>query len=267
MSLVFKHEQFLKKGDLVSGNSYLVKDGRIALYLGRDETADKFAFYLLGSMLMKYNYDGIVPAHEDIQVPMLLEMSKRELKEFSNDDSLYLLKTMPQLYGKVATVFTIEETKAWADRFCLMTSTKLNLTLSDDRQRQKSIYTSAKDLVVGRLYYGGQSPWRNTFCFLGRRETGEFLWCFIGNDEVFKNNPDAYIRDVFYGEIDVTKTNKKVRPLTVFMDKKYEEGFTVQLKEETLAWLSECYETQYQRDTVGRNQKENISDSVDEQER
>ena len=99
-----------------------------------------------------------------------------------------------------------------------------------------SDYVSARDLTVGCLYFSGQSPWRSTYCYMGRDEDKNFVWLYIGNEKEFKASPEKYVNDPFYRCIEQTKSNKKVRLLT----KQWSENlgdFRVNWSEDTLRRL------------------------------
>ena len=48
--LLFNTETFLSKKDLVEGNAYIFKDGRLGYYLGKEAFQEKFVFYIVASV-------------------------------------------------------------------------------------------------------------------------------------------------------------------------------------------------------------------------
>lgn len=81
------------------------------------------------------------------------------------------------------------------------------------QKTSKTDYVPVKD---GCIYYSGDSPWRNTYYYLGRTLDKGFLWLYIGNPKMFVQDTSEYICNRFYGSVKnifKTKNNKKVHLL------------------------------------------------------
>lgn len=205
----------IKKSDLKIGSLYLHSDGLVSLYCGvsKIENDRFYCFYKLFKLALSKNEDyDIVIIHENIQLRYCDNIIVDILNKPIESESLLLVRTVPNIIKSLKDSYLSQESilKYFAKSKLLGV---VNIPeLFSASETKKSIYVSAKELQVGSLYFGGSDPWRSTFCYLGRTSDGGFLWCFIGNDDSFKSNPNWYITRS--NNIEVTKSNKKVRLLT-----------------------------------------------------
>lgn len=209
----FRTDTFLKRSELVSGDVYVWKDGHVRIYLGVVKKTHDLLFCTVGSMafVSDGHPNGVMPLWGDRQVASLLGMCQGIFSLPYNASAIVTYSSLPSIYGSIGSVYSSQVIEDWLSR----NRHGGMVQYSDDKSRYMSEYVPSKDLVPGCLYYGGQSAWRNTWCYLGRTTGGGYLWCFVGNDEQFKSNPCAYIRSAHaLGDIQTTLSNKKVRLLT-----------------------------------------------------
>lgn len=207
--LTFNYNEYLKKGDLVIGHVYLYKDGRLVVYLGKDNF-DRFIFYTLASVLYAgQNYGELTIAHYDIQVKHLISLAETLMSNKCDTDCIVKLKGMPQLYCEFPYVSYDNELGSWWAKNKLMLGDNLpNLAELSSENNSKSLFVSAKDLVPGELYYTG-SLWRALFLYLGRDSQKNFCWYFVGSTyDLLRNNLEA-----FRIHMDRTKSNKHCKRL------------------------------------------------------
>ena len=158
------------------GHIYIIKDGRVALYLGVD-SHNKNWFYRFGAVLYKmYNghyEDGdyyqnckILSTYE---YQSMLALIDKMLRVVAVQDCLYSMRGIPVLYGdlgeyKQVNMWVLKnQIYEWFPR----------LSISNNKQQKiESTYTNVKvkDLVVGDVYVGGLNDlgtrhegWRNTY--------------------------------------------------------------------------------------------------------
>lgn len=78
-------------------------------------------------------------------------------------------------------------------------------------------YVRAKELVLGGLYYG-DGAYPSVFCYLGRKTNGFFVWCEMNQvtwrvwEEVQTGTETLKL---FYTYAEVTKQNKKLKPIAL----------------------------------------------------
>ena len=206
--LKFTNDKFIKRSDLIPGQIYLWKDGHLRWFLGQLATTGELCFYTLARACLLDNHHDVTFTHERCQLPFLQNYMVALIANASYDaDAFEQYNTMPSIYG-VFPCDVSAQLQSWLrkHRITGITCTSKIATGSE--------YVSAKDLEVGALYFSGQSPWRSTYCYMGRNSRKEFVWLFIGNDEVFKKDPIKYINTPASCDLERTKSNKKVRRLT-----------------------------------------------------
>ena len=92
------NDGWLSAKSLKEGHVYIIKDGRIALYLGKTIT-DKYLFYVYCIMQFKsLNNDLLSFANYDIQVPSIINMCNACMQYKIYRESLLELKGIPKIY-------------------------------------------------------------------------------------------------------------------------------------------------------------------------
>lgn len=210
-NLVFRNDTFLKKGDLAIGHVYLYKDGRLVVYLGKNNF-DKFVFYTLASVLYtNINWYTLTLAHYDTQIKYLISLSETLMKHECDINCIVELKGMPQLCCEFPFISYEKELNMWWAKNVAYHKDKSKLpTLVDlgNKSKSKSLFVSAKDLIPGELYYTG-SLWRSLYLYLGRDSQKNFCWYFVGSaHELIRND-----LNVFRVYMDKTKSNKRCKRL------------------------------------------------------
>lgn len=218
MGIVFNEKNLLKKNDLISGKFYIWKDGNVRMFLGYVNDGE-LAFYHICCLSLRERQNHLVPVHEEIQIPYIAQICDCVIKKGINSEYIYTYQSIPKILGTIGATMNEENVYQWLTKNALLGNHNYNIVttnrLSVNKNEANKNFVSAKDLVPGRLYYGGSCAWRNTYVYLGREIwENNFVWCFIGNDEAYKSNPYNYIK--LYGSHDIerTKSNKKVRLLT-----------------------------------------------------
>lgn len=212
--LLFNTETFLSKKDLVEGNAYIFKDGRLGYYLGKEDFKEKFVFYIVASVYFcrtdKYYTNTL--AHYNTQVKYLVEMGKEVKKETLEMNSLIVLSTMPKIIG-VFPYVKIENIDLWYNKQRLVNS-GLPQLVKRNEVNKNSLYVKAQDLEEGNLYYTSQL-WRALYIYLGRDKEKNFCWFFVGNEYILFKTRDIneIIKNSFRETFIRTKTNKKCKRL------------------------------------------------------
>lgn len=219
-------DKFIGKRDLVSGTCYVDKSGIATLYLGKLKDGSLVFYDVMGIILDRGDYvqinnkgdraREIFPRDKSFVIGVVDDYCKVIMNNIFNYKKARVLSTIPKLLGSACKVTDSRFITAWLTKSNLLGNDYIPEIITDDTKSRNidEGWIKAKDLKVGCLYHGGQSPWRNTFCYLGRTNSGGYIWFYIGNDEVFKKDPNKCIIENFYGDIEVTKSNKKVRLLT-----------------------------------------------------
>lgn len=207
--LTFKDDEFLKKGNLIIGHVYLYKDGRLVVYLGKNNF-DKFVFYTLANVLYtRVTYGVYTLAHYENQVQYLIGLSETLMKHKCDPDCIVELKGMPQLYCEFPFISYDKELNMWWTKNVVYYKGNLpTLVELGNENKSRSLFVSAKDLVPGELYYTG-SLWRSLYLYLGRDSQKNFCWYFVGSTyELLRNDLNA-----FRIHMDRTKSNKHCKRL------------------------------------------------------
>lgn len=87
---------FLKARDLQVGYLYLVKDGRLVIYLGKD-ILNRFVFYNIGNCLYQRGNRYMTLAHYDAQVQYLVAMARAVLSRRVDVAMLGVYRSIPKL--------------------------------------------------------------------------------------------------------------------------------------------------------------------------
>ena len=112
----FKADVLLKKGQLVSGNVYVWKDGHVRLYLGMAKKTKELVFYTVGRMAFIYNGDNVLPLWGDRQVCSLLGMCNSIFSVPYNFSAISTYRDMPSIYGSIGAVYSEEVIEDWLSR-------------------------------------------------------------------------------------------------------------------------------------------------------
>lgn len=222
--IVYRHplngsnDGFLKSTEIKIGRTYLMKDGRVVLYLGKDRN-EYFNFYLfgqallIGQALLKEKMVGVTFANYKPQIAGLICIVQNSLSAPVDLTCIFVLKSFPMIHGEIPFLNLENQYNNWfAKSKALNPGSIPNLTINDT-DAPKTSYVPAGELIPGNLYYSGQC-WRSTYVYLGRNSRKEFLWYFIGNEEILKRSS---AHQLLYSA-EKTKQNKKVRPLHMALD-------------------------------------------------
>lgn len=204
---------WLKPKDLVEGHVYIIKDGRIAIYLGKTVN-DLYCFYICCSAYFKISRQGVSYtknmlsfANYDIQLNSIINMCNALIKHQAYYESMTTLKGIPKIYCEFPFVNYEGLYKNWYMKSQLA-SGNLPIISSISNTKPNSGFVGAKDLVPGRLYYSG-ACWRAEYVYLGRTSDKRFIWYFIGNEDILIKS-SAY---QLLQRAETTKSNKKVKLL------------------------------------------------------
>lgn len=253
--ILFDTEKALKAKDLKEGHVYLIKDGRVMLYLGQENNA-RYVFYVCGSLVYECTkkYSVYTVSNYDLQTEYMKNLCNSLMEHDVYAESITVLKGVPTIYSEFTLV---EYEKTWKEWY-LKSFKKFKNSLPElsfiNNAQSDAGFVKANDLIPGHIYYGGNA-WRSTWVYLGRSTKGQFVWYFIGNENmlingglelIIKDSHSYYRSDCFA----VTKNNKKVKPLpNIFSDptvyiwkdiaKLAEQNFTVNVDNLTQDMLDE----------------------------
>lgn len=202
---------FMKEKDLVAGRVYVIKDGRLLLYLGKS-VRGLYIFYAIVSAYLIEKNSSTTFGNYEIQVQGLAAIANKSLNNPGEVEALLEYKGIPSIHGEFPFVNFENTYKKWYTiSFSNMFSNK-NITVPElasiSNRAINTGFVSSKDLVPGELYYSGQC-WRSTYVYIGRNSLGEYLWYFVSNEETLKHSSIQYI----LSDITKTKHNKKVKRL------------------------------------------------------
>lgn len=158
-----RYNSFLTKVELKVGVSYLFKDGRVGIYLGKS-AFDRYVFYIACRAFLIGDMD-VYLAHEKIQSEYIKGICSAIFKEQCDLDALCMLRTFPQLYCKLDFIPDFEPIiDEWWTKNMLTIKGLPNLVTT---AKELAVpYVSAKELVPGELYYTG-SLWRALYLVSG----------------------------------------------------------------------------------------------------
>lgn len=210
--LVFKDNEWLKEKQLEEGFLYIIKDGRVMLYLGKS-VDDYFIFYNCGSLNFTNagDYYKYTLSNYDVQVKYMTAMCKELFGKPLYMESVRRLKGLPKIYCKFPFLDFKDGFVKWYAKSAFIHGDLPKLSVVSNEEPNRG-FVSTKDLVPGMLYYSG-SCWRSTFVYLGRNSDKDFVWCFIGNEDILVRNTGVTLLKNRELDIFTTKSNKKVRPL------------------------------------------------------
>jgi hypothetical protein len=217
--ILFDTKKVLKAKDLKEGHVYLIKDGRVMVYLGQENNAS-YVFYVCGSLIYEYtnNNSMYTISNYDLQTEYMETLCNSLMKNDVYAESITVLKGIPTIYGEFTLV---EYEKTWKEWY-LKSYNKFKDSLPElsfiNNAQPDAGFVKAGDLIPGHIYYAGDA-WRNTWVYLGRSTEGKFVWYFVGNETALINEGFAHIIKSFHSLcrsdcFAVTKSNKKVKPLS-----------------------------------------------------
>lgn len=248
---MWKENDCLKAKDLVTGNCYVDKSGIVTIYLGK--LADnRYVFYDLFCMCLShgdYTSTGgyeIYPRDKKLAIKLACEYSRLIFNTQFRFKEARVVSSLPRLLGCIGTSANVQTVLGWIAKSKLLREEEIpKIYTSNEDLKKDSVWVSSKDLIVGAFYFGGQSPWRSTFCYLGRTGDNGYIWYFIGNEKVFLSNPDKCIVENTFNDISITRSNKKVRLLT----SEYNNiigGHVINISPHTERWLETRYNKKLQ---------------------
>ena len=200
---------WLKTKDLSEGHVYILKDGRIAVYLGKTENG-LYCFYICCNMHFK-NVDSnriLSFANYEVQLRNVINICNDLMHCCIYKESVLLLKGLPKIYCEFPFVNYESVYKSWYLKSQISLGT-LPTLCSISNKKVNNKFVGAKDLIPGNLYYSG-SCWRSIYVYLGRKTSDKsFVWYFVGNEHILLSS-NAY--DLL-NDVEITKSNKKLKPL------------------------------------------------------
>ena len=218
MDLTFKPDQFMPKSELKQGNTYIFKDGHVRVFLGASKSTGKLAFYTI-CRLAFYNdsWSTVKLLHEPVQIQLMHAALKQVLSARKlTPDALVQYASQPSVIACLLE-HTFDTVIQRGIEDWLVNHELLDFA-SDAERKHISVYTNAKDLVPGMAYHTGQSAHRSSYIYLGRvahpaAHEGWFCWFFVGASKDFVTDPVKCM--LFWrNDLECTKTNKRVRPVT-----------------------------------------------------
>ena len=216
--LTFEDDVWLKEKELVPGCLYIIKDGRVMLYLGID-LDNCFIFYNCGSLnFANTNWHTHTIANYEVQVKYMLDMCNSLLNRPIYKESIVRLKGIPKIYCLFPFIDFKTSYVNWYTKSLLMYGELPKLSELNKNIPIKG-FVGAKELIPGNLYYSGQC-WRSTYVYLGRTTDNYFVWCFVGNAKTLIENKCVDLLTYRKLEMVSTKTNKKVKPLVMALSDK-----------------------------------------------
>ncbi len=217
-------ESWLKEKDLIVGRVYVIKDGRLMLYLGKS-TKGLYVFYVMASAYLEdHGYNAKTTfGNYDIQVRGLIDIINTSMNSPGLITCILEYKGIPKICGEFPFVnFEQKYIKWYTVSFSQMISdlgkesSKVPSLATMSNKPIVTGFVSSKDLIPGNLYYTGQC-WRSTWVYLGRNLKGEYLWYFVGNEEMLVNTSPHML----LARCEKTKQNKKVKPLHLALQDKH----------------------------------------------
>lgn len=214
--MIFNEMNFLKRSNLVEGNVYVFKDGRVAVYMGVTASVN-FAFYHLFNIPLvrsKNSYRDLVMLNETNVLSFYVQLGNKLMSSKCNPDCFIVLSTFPKLYDCAFEGLDFSNTYfTWYQKNCILQD--LKLVLKKPNIKVGSKYLSIKDLKVGHVYIA--NSYGEAYVYLGRwlnwLDDRVYLYVFIGNATAYNNSPEAYMSSSFYTRniIEVKSPKKLLR--------------------------------------------------------
>ena len=201
----YEYESFLGKNDFQSGKVYVIKDGRVMLYIGKD-IFNRNVFYLIGSLLLRVeNYDEVGIAHQDLQLAALHSLFEQLMREKCDAKYLQCMKGLPKAYSELPLECEVKDVRGWYQS----SGKDLPELAAVGENPADNIYVKGSDLIPGELYYTG-SLWRALYLYLGQDSSKRYCWYFVDNEDILRQ---CDVRQ-FVAEAERTKSPKKVKKLS-----------------------------------------------------
>lgn len=205
----------LKKKDLVQGHIYVIKDGRLALYLGNDPLG-YYVFYCPVTATITNCLEGKYRTHQqtlvqyELQVEFVIDYFKKVMHSVLDKEAVVHLKTLPCIRVEFNLVNFEDCYREWYEDSEAVIEGLPKIDWDSEKQDSASLgFVGAKDLIPGEVYYTG-GCWRATYLYLGRDSDGMFCWYFVGNEDILmKNDLQEYRR-----KMERSKTNKRCKRLS-----------------------------------------------------
>lgn len=111
--ILFDTKKMLRAKDLKEGHVYLIKDGRVMVYLGQENNAG-YVFYVCGSLVYEYanNNSMYTISNYDLQTEYMETLCNSLMKNDVYAESITVLKGIPTIYGEFTLV---EYEKTWKE--------------------------------------------------------------------------------------------------------------------------------------------------------
>lgn len=227
----------LKKKDLVQGHIYVIKDGRLALYLGNDSLG-YYVFYcpvtvtITNCLEGKYRTQQQTLVQYELQAEFVIGYFKKVMCSVLDKAAIVHLKTLPCVRAEFSLVDFEDCYKEWYEASEAVIEGLPKIDWDSEKQDSASLgFIGAKDLIPGEVYYTG-ACWRATYLYLGRDSNGMFCWYFVSNEDILReNNLQEYTR-----KMERSKTNKRCKRLSTALT---DPGACVCL--ETEALIDDCW--------------------------
>ena len=205
----------LKKKDLIHGHVYIIKDGRLALYLGND-LHGYYVFYCpvtatIANCLERedYTHQQTLVQYE-LQTEFVIAYFKKVMHSTLDKEAIAYLKTLPCIRAEFNLVNFEDCYREWYENSEAVVEGLPKIDWMSEKQDSVSLgFVGAKDLVPGEMYYTGIC-WNSSYLYLGRDSSGMFCWYPADDKEVLrKNDLQEYKR-----EIQRSKNNKRCKRLS-----------------------------------------------------
>jgi hypothetical protein len=204
----FKYEKISTK-KLKTGCLYCSRQGKVFIYLGKMRNTDTHIGIQIG--VVEYEYTSNRIMYDNVYIYKFWEIANKIVNEYALKDMWMDKASKLDAICEWGEVKTPDEIRNMVTQMKLTAGTTLDLIYSDSKEKEPSIYVSAKDLKEGYCYYTGKNHWRNTYVYFGRTASGGFVWMFVGNEKMVYERPDYYVDR--YADLEVTKSNKRCRLL------------------------------------------------------
>lgn len=204
----------LKKNDLIQGHIYVIKDGRLALYLGNDPLG-YYVFYCPVTVTITNCLDGKYRTHQqtlvqyELQAEFVIGYFKKVMHSVIDKAAIVHLKTLPCIRVEFSLVDFEDRYREWYEASEAVIEGLPKIDWDSEKQDSASLgFIGTKDLTPGEVYYTG-GCWRATYLYLGRDSDGMFCWYYVGSvTDLLKNDLREYRH-----RMERSKNNKKCKRL------------------------------------------------------
>lgn len=227
----------MKKKDLIQGHIYVIKNGRLALYLGNDPLG-YFVFYCPVTVTFTNCLEGECYTDRrtlvqyELQAEFVIEYFKKIMRSVLDEAAIVHLKTLPCIRAEFNLVNFEDCYREWYENSEAVIEGLPKIDWMSEKQDSASLgFVGAKDLVPGEVYYTG-ACWRATYLYLGRDSNGMFCWYFVSNTDILREND---LQEYRLG-MEKSKTNKRCKRLSTALT---DPGASVCLDTEVL--IKDCW--------------------------